>query len=279
MARSRKNPPLFEVMRETDRKAEEARLAGPGAPSGSPAVLPRRSEPSESSLRLGPTHGPADRQTDEPDEPSRSMGGAKGILLQWPVLLGGAGVLVAIVAVIAMAAYNAGANRERSALLPKDGAPPSVPDAGSRDPREPKDPLNGAGTSRRSDPDQPAPAPAAIVSPSEVFGADPREAGKNYLIVERLMFDDAIASAQFLTQNGVAAAVVPPEGVDASELQKQARGIWLVIARQGFTRDEFRASGAAEELKNSVIKLGRRWKQDHKGQTNFANCYWNKFGK
>lgn len=201
-------------------------------------------------------------------------------MLQWPVLLGGAGVLVAVIAVIAMVAFSAGANRERSALLPKDGEPPSVPDNTKRDPKQPSDPLTESrGTKGSESSGSQAALPAAVPAASEVFGEDPRESGKNYLIVERLMFDEAIGAAQFLTANGVPAAVVPPEGVESSDLQRQARGIWLVIARHGFTRDEFRASGAAEELKNNVIKLGRRWKQDHKGQTNFANCYWNKFGK
>jgi hypothetical protein len=283
MARSRKMPPLFEVMRETDRKAEEAAHAPAATPVG-----PRPAEPSarhtapSAKLRISPAAGLPSRvaesaHAEEASERTESPG--QGLLLPWPVLLGGVGVLIAVVAVIAMLAFNAGAKREQEQLLPKDGEPPVV--GRPANPREPQpaDPLRESGA-RRAGETPAAPRTDAARAALPVYGEDPRESGKNYLIIERLMFDDAMAAAEFLTANGVPSVVVAPEGTEVSDLQQQPRAIWLVVARDGFTRDEFRADSArAEEIKNSVIRLGRRWKQDHKGSTNFANCYWNKFGK
>lgn len=286
MARSRKMPPLFEVMRETDRKgAEAAHVPVPVS------VPPRHAESPErhaataapaAKLRISPASGMPARVSEPAhaeDATDHAQPPGPGLVLPWPVLLGGVGVLVAVVAVIAMLAFNAGANRERDQLLPKDGEPPVV--GRPANPREPQpaDPLRETGASRAGDTPAPPRSDAAKAA-LPVYGDDPREAGKNYLIIERLMFDDAMAAAEFLTANGVPSVVVAPEGTAVSDLQQQPRAIWLVVARDGFTRDEFRADSArAEEIKNSVIRLGRRWKQDHKGSTNFANCYWNKFGK
>jgi hypothetical protein len=245
-------------------------------------------------------HGGASSRGGRDGAHEEGVAPGKGLVLPWPALLGGAGVLVAVVAVIAMLAFNAGAKREREQLLPQDGDAPILGNGRQeRIGEQPEDPLNardagrgvagmgggrgakeGASRAGGSDGSAGATRGSGGSGTLSVFGVDPREQGKNYLVIERLMFDDAMAAAQFLTDNGVPSVVVAPEGVEVSDLQQQPRGIWLVVAREGFTRDEFRASGPrADEIKSAVVKLGRRWKQDHKGTTNFANCYWNKFGK
>lgn len=291
-------------MRETDRKVDDPRQTPtPGTimprPAEHPAGAPRVDPAAK--LRLSTPQPPASHQpapaaatptahksSNQPQSDAFSdetgpNSTEKGLVLPWPVLLGGAGVLVAIVAVIAMLAFNAGAHREREQLLPRDGEAPEIASLtnGRGDPIDPltvERPPAAPETGRNSGNSAQTRSNTANLP---VFGVDPREQGKNYLVVERLMFDDAMAVAQFLTDNSLPSVMVAPEGTeDIGALQRNPQGVWLVIVREGFTRDEFRASaGRAEEIKNTVIKLGRRWKQDHKGSTNLANSYWNKFGK
>lgn len=284
MGRSRKTPPLFEVMRETDRKPEPSRVVtGPGA------ILPRASEPAgdprqhagapapRSNLRLSePTPAAPLEQPSAADE-AAEPGTGRGLVVGWPLLLGGIGVLVAVVAIIATLAYNAGAARERDELFTGEGAPPIEETSGL--PRNEVQPPKTVTPKRDPEP-RPTPTPPRTPTAMAVFGDDPRELGKNYLIVETLLFDDAMAAAEFLTAAGVPSVVVAPEGSKPEELTKQPRALWQVVVREGFTRDEYRANTSrADQIRNSVRQVGRRWKADMKGSSDFSNCYWNKFGK
>lgn len=268
MARSRKTPPLFEVMRETDRRVEMPRPIHTGG------ILPRRSTAEDQSGKLRLAEAGSNGVAGEHAE--TRAGPSKSLVVPLPVALSAVGILIAVVAAVSILAFKAGAKRERDQLLPKDSGPPPVvtPDVSLTN-----RPVIPQPERKTVEPTPPPEPPAAKAGAPPVFGDDPREVGKNYLVVERLLFDDAMEAAQFLTDNGVASVVVPPEGLKTEDLLKQPRALWLVVVREGFTRDEFRADGArATAIKNAVIHLGRRWKQDHKGKSDFASCLWDKYG-
>lgn len=296
-------PPLFELMRETNRRDDGRRAPESAAPSTPPSqpqppaprsILPRptgsapdtRQAERDAAAKLRLSHAPASASASIPtaadrhDHPAEKSS-PKGVMLPLPYVFGGIGVLVAAVAIVATLSFNAGARRERSELLPKDdgASPPAVETI--------TDPMSGGNETvrppRPSDtPSTPKTPPPKTSGPSlPVYGDDPRVEGKNYLIVETMTFDDAMSAAEFLTANGVPSVVVAPEGADPSKLQQQPKGgMWQIIAREGFTRDEYRAnSQRADAIERSVKQIGRRWKDDHKGTTNFSRCYWKKFGK
>ncbi len=101
---------------------------------------------------------------------------------------------------------------------------------------------------------------------SAVVGSDPRVSGLNYFICARLREEEAIRAAEFLSANGVAAAVTP---ADNARLR-------LVIASRGFTRDEIRGAEATA-LRARITSLGRIFKDQHKGPTNFHDVYPEKY--
>jgi hypothetical protein len=113
-----------------------------------------------------------------------------------------------------------------------------------------------------------------------VIGDDPRLPGNDYLIVESLTLKDAEPVANFLVENGVPAVVVPPQGVDPAKLSQDPRGMWWVIVRQGLTSEEFKGGDPRKnQLLGTVKKIGRRWKQDHKGSTDFSTAFWRLYSK
>ncbi|MFG0274690.1 MAG: hypothetical protein ACF8QF_06505 [Phycisphaerales bacterium] len=106
-------------------------------------------------------------------------------------------------------------------------------------------------------------APAAEPAPASTEpGADPRTPGLNYFIVARDLPDEAERAAAYLRESGVPAAVVP----------SSTGSLRLVVALQGFTGDQMRA-GEHNTLKARIQSLGRIWKRDMGGTTDWADTY------
>jgi hypothetical protein len=108
-------------------------------------------------------------------------------------------------------------------------------------------------------------------------GADPRIAGLNYLTIA-LKQDRETAERMvgFLSENQVPAFAVPvaPAGAAANNPPT-----YTVYAMQGVTREELRARAPVRtELEDRVGKLGKKWKKDMKGQTDFSQVFWDKHG-
>lgn len=101
---------------------------------------------------------------------------------------------------------------------------------------------------------------------SAAVGLDPRAPGLNYFICARLRESEAVRAAEFLSANGVAAAVTPADNPS----------LRLVVATRGFTREEMRG-GEATGLRSRITSLGRIYKDQHKGPTNFHDVYPEKY--
>lgn len=101
---------------------------------------------------------------------------------------------------------------------------------------------------------------------SAAVGLDPRAPGLNYYICARLREEEAVRAAEFLSANGVAAAVTPADNPT----------LRLVVATRGFTREEMRG-GEASALRSRISSLGRIYKEQHKGPTDFHDVYPEKY--
>ncbi len=294
MSRSRRMPPLFEVMHEANKKAASGAAPGAAAaapeaaagPKGSAAtsrVFPRiTSVPEEAAASAASAEG---APTPLWDADHARTGRRVGIRLSFVGVWLALGIALTVMLVTAVIAYKAGAEDEKNRLLAtRTDPPPSIDEPGNGTrvipsevgARPPVVPEQGASSEPRSKPS--ATAPSAL----PVFGDDPRQKGSNYLIVAKLFLKDATAAAQYLTENGIPSVVVPPEGVDSLKLQEDRRGNWLVIVRAGYSSEEY-SKPAAEAQRAEVMKrvkqLGRRWKEDRKGASSFADSFWDKYGR
>lgn len=116
-------------------------------------------------------------------------------------------------------------------------------------------PSPGASSATQAAPTQTAPQPF-------VTGADPRTAGMNYFVLARLPQDEAEKAAAYLSKNGVAAAVVPS---DNPKFQH-------VITTRGFVGSDLNGPEASR-LKSEIRRIGRAFKAETKGPTDFADLY------
>lgn len=121
-------------------------------------------------------------------------------------------------------------------------------------------PRQGA-TPPQTRPTGTAPRPGAGQA-SAAVGLDPRAPGLNYYICARLREEEAVRAAEFLSANGVAAAVTPADNPT----------LRLVVATRGFTREEMKG-GEASALRSRISSLGRIYKEQHKGPTDFHDVY------
>lgn len=91
---------------------------------------------------------------------------------------------------------------------------------------------------------------------------DPREPGLNYFIVANLPRAESERAGQFLVSKGVAAMLAPADN----------RGFCQVVALRGFpagTLDEKECVQYKERLRS----IGREYKRDQKGPTDFADLF------
>jgi len=128
-------------------------------------------------------------------------------------------------------------------LLPSAGASP-----------ETKSTTNATNEPRQAE----RQAPAREAAP----GADPRIPGLNYFIVAYTSPEEAQEAVDFLAANGVNAAV----------FETRDDRFRHVIALRGFTSEQMRA-GEHLTYKNRLQSLGRVWKRDEGGSTDWADTY------
>ena len=105
----------------------------------------------------------------------------------------------------------------------------------------------------------PGPAPGA-----GALERDPRVPGLNYWVIARLGPDEARRAASYLQASGVDVAVVETNSDKFRE----------VIASAGF---EGLSSPDAARLKSRILELGRMYRVQEKGPTDFSDMYARKF--
>lgn len=196
------------------------------------------------------------------------------------LLLAGAGVIMVCVLVWSVA-YDVGRNEAEEAArrelrLQAEGT--------VRDPLNTDLPLNRSLVKPETRPPQAPSAPAGstgaaasrpsgVAVPSPI--GDPREVGKNYLQLVTTDKADADAIVKFLAENGVGAFHVPLDG-PGTGANNRAR--FVVFCTRGITPEEFKAqSPARTELYDAVGRLGKVWKKERRGSTDFAGRMWSKY--
>lgn len=286
MARSRRTPPLFEVMRETDPK-----LAGGVAPTIRSTESTSTAERGTPTVRVFPRISSAERggesraggaEAGAADSGDASRVRRAGILVSYTGLwlcVGGAALVLAFVAYFA---YRSGAEDEKNRILASRTQTPPGEVSPSPVSSEPNRDRSASPSAVESTPSLAPPSNTGKQPALPVLGEDPRQVGWNYLTVATLFRNDAASAAQFLTDSGIPCVVVAPEGKSPEALLQDRRANWIVIAREGIAPDQYKTTAAQSrrsELVREVKRLGIRWKQDHKGSSDFADPYWNKFGK
>ncbi|MBM4112962.1 MAG: hypothetical protein FJ253_06250 [Phycisphaerae bacterium] len=134
-----------------------------------------------------------------------------------------------------------GAGGAGAALGTNGGAPSVSPISGG--------PGNAAGASN------PASSGAAT--------ADPRERGRNYLVIARPATADAPKLVDFLRSHQLDAAIVPD---DNPRFRK-------VVALPGFPAGTARSSEQVRRLESKVKSLGQQWKTAARGNRDFDDAY------
>jgi hypothetical protein len=110
-----------------------------------------------------------------------------------------------------------------------------------------------------------ASTPAEQPSPPAGIERDPRVVGMNYWVVARLGPDEARRAASFLMANGVSVAIVETNSERFRE----------IIASTGFEGSG--NSPEASRLKSRVLELGRLYRVQEKGPTDFSDMYARKY--
>lgn len=184
---------------------------------------------------------------------------------------------------------------EPGAIKPSGTQPIVTPPAPTRSASETK----GAGTSAAKPtarPGAPAGAASGIVLPTITPGmfenppppaagvltnmgwltVDPREAGKNYLILaERLSRNEAGEAVFFLAANGVQAFAVPLDKTGA-QAKNPSRDFYVLYAGPGVTKEFLPSLDGSNptDLQRSVARLGSAYRKEMKGETDFNGAYY-----
>lgn len=108
-----------------------------------------------------------------------------------------------------------------------------------------------------------AAAPAESDSPAEAATdpADPRLPGLNYYVIVRALPAEGERLVAWLGERGVRAMAEPVSG-----------GLVKVIVLEGFPRGQA-SSARALAFREHLRELGRRWKRDQRGSSDFSDLY------
>ena len=118
----------------------------------------------------------------------------------------------------------------------------------------PSRPVSGSGIPAEARPAGPAGAPP-----------DPREASLNYYVIVRDLPSEGARLVAWLGEQGVPALTEPVSG-----------GLVKVVVTEGFARGQA-SSAQALSYKEHLRELGRRWKRDQKGSSDFSDLYLEKY--
>ena len=96
--------------------------------------------------------------------------------------------------------------------------------------------------------------------------ADPRESGMNYFIVATQPPEEGNRIASFLADRGLEVARLPVDN----------RGLAIVVVLEPFAPGEV-GSARARQLEARIKRLGREYKRDNGGGTDFESAYMKKY--
>lgn len=182
-----------------------------------------------------------------------------------------AGVLAALLGVWSIA-YWRGGSEARERLARYEPAETNVPPVAAPKPNVPNKPVptldKPVGTSKLPAPAETSPkqgtqTPAAPAS-------DTRQVGFNYLLcASGLEKSAAEGAAGYLTQNGVPAIAVPTSKGGSKYTVYTLLGI-----PSGSLDDQLKVRN---DHKAEVTRLGKQWRKDHPGASDFSDAYWEKY--
>lgn len=292
MAGRRHTTPLFEIVSRN----------GSGQPAQAEPKPVQRLAPAEAAPPpREPQPRPAPRQAPEPE--SRSVPRAMGRLslsdgwVRLPVNYAYVGL--SAVLVLALLAWTLGFmvggrtadERARQEIeSATGGAVPRDPLLADRpapaDPRAPV--LQDLGRASGTQPESPRTNTPPINWPSGLpaigsartrflaqdgyFVADPRTAGLNYFcLVSRLTEADTVRALEFLARNGVAAVGVEGE---TSTSSNRFFALWTL---EGLPSEGFRENPVRSAHETRVADLGRRWRTEERGTSDFSRPQWYRY--
>ena len=244
MAKDRNTPALFEVF---------------GRMNATP------SHPAE----VAPTFAPPRVHVESiaPEAEAAPMGPSSPRIIRLPI--GYIYVALAVVVVMIVGSYFVGVSRGRhQALQPTTETckqPPNkdptlhAGDGGGAD-LGTKAPLENRNTA-------PNPAPGNAAGPANPgptapgrrpLDRDTRQAGLNYIVIERFEPDEAWAVKEFLKRNGI----------DVLVLKDNNPALLQVVTAEGFRG--WSSNSAAQALDKRLEQLGRQWKSRERGSKDFS---------
>jgi len=156
----------------------------------------------------------------------------------------------------------------------------------------PVDPLGGGGvvdepdlsrdgTKGASESETGAPGGAegsgGVLSSRGVLDRDPRQAGYNYLELATLSEGQAVSAMGFLAGRGVHAIAVPvvEKGAVGANNPTRYRLVSIEVAIPGA---QFRAMQTARlDHERLIERLGREWRRDYNGASDFARPLWKRY--
>ncbi len=296
----RRAPALYELIAPKPREDPEAAApasrtpATPPAPTPAPAPRPAAPQPREPEPAPAPRHvvpqpaprpvavAPTTYQPVEDDEPAsdKVLGITPGSRLNIPV--GFAFVAIALVIAAVIAAYSLGYNKMEQQAAKEKASELQRQNQGIVDPTATNVPTLTSGTDPTAQPTtasatRPAPkpqppapeakpAPAAKVTVVKSPKEDPRKPGLNYPTVATLPIKEATAAAEYLVSKGYP-TILAPSSNDSR--------LFTVVPLIGLERENYQKSSEAEARK--LRDLGRAFKRDQKGATDFNDLFWKKF--
>lgn len=243
MAKNRNTPALFEVFGRT-----------PTAPT-QPHRIEVPPQPSPPRVHV---------ESIAPDSPATVSAPVSPRIIRLPV--GYVYVGLAVVVLLIVGSYFVGVSRGRQqALAPveADGSerpqisdptldsPPQVLQGNQR-------PLGDTGSSKAAGGGNPAGSTPPPGPGGRTLDRDTRQAGLNYIIVERFEPDEAWAVKEFLKRNGI----------DVLILRDNNPALLQVVTAEGFRG--WSTNTAAQALDRKLEQLGREWKARGNGTKDFS---------
>lgn len=294
MAGARSPQPLFELLAksQSDALSRQAKSfippGGDGHEKPEPQVAAVNTVADSPPVVARPTESRAAAMP--PELATRGRPGSVEIPLIW-VYVGCAGLIALLVLVWTIAYGRGGVAREAewqelmasrgdpivADPLGLSGTPSGSPATGSA----PTGPEPSRGGSQR--PERPSGGgvlPGAtrfgVLSSAGVLPTDPRQPGRNYLMLASLGRADAEQAITFLGSSGVeaiGAPVVDPKGGSANNPAR-----YEVFAAVGITGEEYKNNRPVRtELEAKVARIGERFRREAKGPTDFAKPLWIKY--
>ena len=283
----RRSPALYELIAGQSRDDVPGAAAGtptPRTPPTSTGVAGVEAKPSAARVQQPVRVEPAVRHAPFEDE-DRVLGISPGRVLRVPIGYVFMGVFVVLVALFTT--YTIGyKQRDNLAQRDKELAAQnetrqivdpmiqrSLPPAAVTHPPTATPPVAAppthANTKSITDPtENPAAgssSSAARLTVVEKPADDPRQVGLNYAVVATLPLREATAAGQYLASKGFGVALVPLSD----------KKLWQVTPTRGFEGDKYQAA-EGKAFEKSIKDLGKAFKRDMKGASDFSDLFWRK---